>query len=308
MPGAVENIRGLIKTAVHHGMRLLPIDWCSAIGAMGGKTAPVRYKKSDERARRVFRKLRPEAADPAWLDAAMDRLWRNIGRTMAEYSIMDRLWHAGRIDAEGLEHVDAAKATGRPIIVVGLHLGNWELMGPALIFSGHPTSAIYLKPDNPFEHRIVIKVRNRYGMGLIEPTTQGPREAIRILQKNQEIFGIYIDEFIRKRVHAPAFGRKLRGKGNIAYVARLAAMTNAVVIPSYCVRIGDAARFKVTFLPPVEMTNSGDREADMLENIRRMDAVIDPIVKANLDQWYYVLDLELDEAARVSGAIRRRRP
>jgi KDO2-lipid IV(A) lauroyltransferase len=74
------------------------------------------------------------------------------------------------------------------------------------------------------------------------------------------------------------------------------------------VRIGDAARFKVTFLPPVEMTNSGDREADMLENIGRMDAVIDPIVKANLDQWYYVLDLELDEAARVSGAIRRRRP
>ena len=295
MPSAVENIRGMVKTAVHYGLRLLPVDWCSAIGAMGGKTAPARYKKSDERARRVFRALRPEAADPVWLDAAMQRLWRNIGRTMAEYSIMDRLWHKGRIDAEGLEHVEAAKATGRPIIVVGLHLGNWELMGPALVFSGHPTSAIYLKPDNPFEHRIVINVRNRYGMGLVEPTSEGTRKALRILQKNQEIFGIYIDEFIRNRVHAPAFGRKLQITGNIAYTARLAQMTNALVIPSYCLRIGDAARFRVTFLPPLDMADTGDRDSDMLENIRRMDTVIEPLVKANLDQWYYVLDLELDD-------------
>ena len=295
MPGAAETFRGLSKTAVHYGLRCLPIDWCSAIGAMGGKTAPARYPKSDARARSVFRRLRPEAADPAWLDAAMNRLWLNIGRTMAEYSIMDRLWNAGRIQVEGLEHVEAAKAAGRPIIGIGLHLGNWELMGPVLIFSGHPTSAIYLKPANPFEHRIVTKVRERYGMGLVPPTTQGPRAALRILRKRQKIFGVYIDEFIRNRVHAPAFGRKLRPMGNIAYVARLVAMTGAVVIPAYCVRLGEAARFKVTFLPPVDMINTGDGEADVMENIRRMDAIIDPIVKANLDQWYYVLDLELDE-------------
>jgi Kdo2-lipid IVA lauroyltransferase/acyltransferase len=295
MTTAADTIEGLIKTGMHYGLRLLPIDWCSAIGAMGGKTAPARYKESDERARRVFRRLRPEAADPAWLDAAMNRLWCNISRTMAEYSIMDRLWHAGRIQVEGLEHVDAARKSGRPTIVFGLHLGNWELIGPALILSGYPTSSVYLKLDNPFEMRIAIKVRERYGMGLVHPNAQTTRNALRLLQKNERIFGIYNDEFIRNRVHAPAFGRKLQPTGNIAYTARLAQMTNAVVIPSYCKRIDESAHFKVTFLPPVEMVDTGNRDADVLENIRRMDVVIDPIIKANLDQWYYVLDLELDK-------------
>ena len=297
MPSAVESIRGLIKTAVHHGLRLLPIDWCSAVGAMGGKTAPARYPESDARARRVFRKLRPEASDPAWLDAAMNRLWHNIGRTMAEYAVLDRLWGAGRIEVEGVEHFNAAKATGKPRIIMGLHLGNWEVIGPALIQCGHPVNVVYLRPDSEFEHQIVIKVRNRYGVKLVNPTPFSPREAIRILQKNEEAFGIYVDELARNRVHAPAFGRKLQPTGNIAYVARLALMTGALVLPIYSVRIGERAQFKVNFLPPLDMVDTGDRDADVMANIARIDALIDPIVKANLDQWYYVLDLELDEPA-----------
>jgi hypothetical protein len=43
--------------------------------------------------------------------------------------------------------------------------------------------------------------------------------------------------------------------------------------------------------------DTGDREADVMENIRRIDALIEPIIQANLDQWYYVLDLKLGERA-----------
>src|SRR5688500_11931344 len=86
---AFYSAKGLMKWAVHEGLRLLPIAVCSRRGALGAKTAPLRYPDSDARARRVFKRLRPEAADPAWLDAAMNRLWLNIGRTMAEYSVLD---------------------------------------------------------------------------------------------------------------------------------------------------------------------------------------------------------------------------
>jgi Kdo2-lipid IVA lauroyltransferase/acyltransferase len=294
---AFYSARGLVKNAAHHGLRLLPIDWCSSVGALGAKTAPARYPDSDRRARKVFRRLRAEASDPAWLDAAMKRLWRNIGRTMAEYSVLDRLWDAGRIEVEGVHHFDAAKATGKPRIIIGLHLGNWEVIGPALIRCGHPVNVVYLRPDSEFEHQIVIKVRNRYGVKLVTPTPYSPREAIRILQKNEEAFGIYVDEFARNRVHAPAFGRGLQASGNIAYVARLALMTGALVLPIYAVRVGDRAQFKVTFLPALDMVDTGAREADVIENIRRIDALIEPIIRGNLDQWYYVLDLKLDEHA-----------
>ena len=295
MASATDTFWGLVKTGMHYGMRLLPLDVCSAVGAIGGKTAPARYQESDERARRVFRKLRPEAADAAWLDAAMIRLWCNIGRTMAEYSILERLWDAGRVETQGLEHVAAARESGRPTIVFGLHLGNWELIGPALVRSGFPTSSVYLETDNPYEIRIALKVRKHYGMGLIQPNSQTTRKALRLLQNNQEIFGIYNDEFVRNRVQAPAFGRKIQPTGNIAYTARLAMMTNAMVIPSYCIRLGESARFRVKFLPPMDMVDTGNKNSDVLESIRKIDEVIDPIIKAHLDQWYYVLDLDLDD-------------
>lgn len=300
-----ETFVGLTKTAVHSGLRLLPIDWCSAVGATLGKLSPRRYPAEDLRARTTFVKLRPEASDPVWLDAAMDRLWRNISRTMAEYSVLDLLWDAGRIEVEGVEHLDAAKATGKPRIIVGLHLGNWEVIGPVLIKCGHPVNVVYLRPDNRFEHRIVVKVRERYGVKLVAPTPYSTRAALRILRKNDEAFGIYVDEFIRNRVHAPAFGRELQASGNIAYVARLAAMTGALVMPVYCLRIGDRAQFKVTFLPPVNIVSSGDRDADVMTNIAKIDALIDPLVKAHLDQWFYLLDFEFDDASPATANRRR---
>ena len=66
---------------------------------------------------------------------------------------------------------------------------------------------------------------------------------------------MYVDELARDRVWAPAFGRPLRAEGNIAYILRLARMTNALIVPLYSVRVAGRARFKVTILPalvPVE--------------------------------------------------------
>ena len=45
------------------------------------------------------------------------RLWRNVGRTMAEYSVIDRRWEAGRMEVEGTEHADAARALGPADVV-----------------------------------------------------------------------------------------------------------------------------------------------------------------------------------------------
>jgi KDO2-lipid IV(A) lauroyltransferase len=286
---------GAFNSVMHRGLRLLPIDWCSAIGARLGQSSPARYRESDARARQVFIRLRPEASDPAWLDAAMKRLWRNVGRGMAEYSVLDRLWEAGRIDVEGMEHVDAARASGRPTLFACLHLGNWETSARAVIEAGHSLTAYYLPPENRFEHRLIKKVRNRYGVTAIPPGPYNNRGVLRLLKENKQVFMFYIDELIRDRVHAPAFGRKLQPTGNIAYVARLAAMSGAKVVPVYSLRVGDSARFKVRFLPEVEMVETGDRDADTMTNIARLDAVIDPIVRANLDQWYYVLDFEFDK-------------
>jgi Kdo2-lipid IVA lauroyltransferase/acyltransferase len=285
---------GVAELALQYAMRAMPIDMCSYSGAAITYLTRHLYPKSDARARKAWATLRPEAADAASIDAAMDRLWRNVGRTMHEYAVIDRMWAAGRVEVVGIEHVHEARNQGKPILVAPVHLGNWEIVLVAGIACGHFGSGIYEPPHNRFEHRIANRARARYGARFVAAGSHSVREAVRELRARRGPFIVYVDEFIRGRVQAPAFGRQLRMDANIAYAVRLAAMTGAVVIPAYCLRIDDSARFTVHVLPPIPLVDSGDRKADVAENMQRLDAAIAPVIQAHLDQWYFALDFEFD--------------
>jgi len=287
-----DTAHGWLNTAVHESLKVLSIDTCSAFGAMMAPTGPLRYADSDARARRNWRILRPEQADQVSIDAAMRNLWLSVSRTMAEFSVLHRLWPAGRIDVEGIEHVFAARDTDRPILVALLHLGNWETVPVTGIALGLMGSGIYEPPENRFDHRIAVKARERFG-AVLYAGSEAMRASLRELKARRGPFIIFVDECIDGHVFAPAFGRSLPPEGNIAYTARLAWMTGAAVIPAYCVRIGNRAQFKVMVEPPIEIDRTGDKEQDLLTNIGRINAVIEPIIKRHLDQWYFLLDLDL---------------
>ena len=113
------------------------------------------------------------------------------------------------------------------------------------------------------------------------------------MQQKREAFLIPIDEELRDRVQAPAFGRVLEPNSNIGYAARLAAATGAAVFIGYCLRDGDRCRFKVGFVP-IETVATGNRRADAETNMRRMNDAIEPLIRAHLDQWFFLLDLDLN--------------
>jgi Kdo2-lipid IVA lauroyltransferase/acyltransferase len=289
-----DPVVGAAETVLHYAMRAMPIDMCSYSGAAMTSLTRRLYPESEARARKAWVALRPEAADAHSVDAAMDRLWRNVGRTMHEYSVIDRLWAAGRIEVSGIEHLHEARDQGKPILVAPIHLGNWEIVLVTGIACGHCGSGIYEPPQNRFEHRIANRVRARYGARLVAAGAHSVREAVRELRSRRGPFIVYVDEFIRGRVQAPSFGRPLRLDANIAYAVRLGVLTGAAVIPAYCLRIGDNARFKVQFLPPLVLAETGDRKGDIAENMNRLDAAIAPVIQAHLDQWYFAMDFEFD--------------
>jgi KDO2-lipid IV(A) lauroyltransferase len=201
----------------------------------------------------------------------------------------------------GQEYITAARATGRPAIFIGIHLGNWETLGPTLMAIGNPIAAIYMPPDNRFDHMIANRTRARYGGEPIKPGPSASRHAIRYLEKNR-ILLMYVDELARGRVWAPAFGRPLRTGGNLSYTLRIARKTNALVLPIFCLRQGEQARFKVTVLPPPKLQETTDEDADLMANLATIDAVLDPIIRANLDQWFFGLDLEFEDMPVKSGS------
>jgi KDO2-lipid IV(A) lauroyltransferase len=280
---------GLLKTSGYYLMRVLPTDWGSGFGAMMSRLSPGDYPESDARARRLWQTLRPEASDPASTDAAMRRLWRHVGRTAAEIAILDRLWGEGRIQVEGAEHLAAPIDAKKPLLAAAIHLGNWEVISVTGIMLGYHGASLALILENRFEQR---RIRESFGGRMIHATSNSGRAIVRELRERPVV--IYIDDFARGRVHAPAFGRPLKPEGNIAYVVRLAKITGAAIVPAYCLRLNDEPRFKVTFLPAVALVDTGDPEGDLMANIVKLNALIEPIIRANLDQWFYALDFEFD--------------
>jgi Kdo2-lipid IVA lauroyltransferase/acyltransferase len=288
-----DTTMGLLNTGLHYGLRHLPVDACSSLGSLMGGLARYRMPYKAELGRKSWIKLRPQESDPASVAAAQKRLWKQIGRSVAECSVLDKLWDQGRIKVEGAEHLATARAAGKRVIVAAVHLANWEAIGRALIGLGYKGSAIYEVPENRFEHRIVQQFRNRYGGKLVPQGSSGARAAYRTLFEMDGLL-LSIDDIAGEHVTWPAFGRKLNHEGNIAFVARLANLADSEIVPAYCQRQNERAELIVRFLPPLDLARTGNRRADLAANVDTINAVFEPIVRDNLDQWYYANAIKFD--------------
>ena len=162
----VHPLGGALDYATHYALRWTGnIDFCSSFGAVLGRRAGRKsYEKYRVLARRNLERLRPDMS-PDDRDAAVLGMFESIGRTMAEYSVLDRLISAGRVEIVGAQHLGRAAENGRGIVVAGLHLGNWELLGPVLRHLGYHAYAFYEPPLNRFRHRLVRACRERCRRG-----------------------------------------------------------------------------------------------------------------------------------------------
>ncbi|MBV8167847.1 MAG: lysophospholipid acyltransferase family protein [Alphaproteobacteria bacterium] len=276
--------------ALHLIMRAGPIALGSSIGcALGTLAGRHRFKRWNDRARENLVRLRADLAHD--LDGAMDRMWCQIGRVMMEIAVIDRLWARGRVTASGTEHVTAARAAGRPVLVIGVHLANWEVIAPTLTRLVQPLYFIYQPPRNRFQHRLATNARRRCGATVLAPSLTSTRRAWRALVEERASLLMFVDELVDGRVNAPAFGRPLRARGNLANVVRLARASGAAVIPAHVAR-REGTRFHVTFEPPV--TLAGRDDDDLMPDVARLDALIEPIVLAQLLDWHKLHDLRFD--------------
>jgi KDO2-lipid IV(A) lauroyltransferase len=287
-----DPLLGGLDFALHYGCRLLPTEWCSAIGGgLGILNGRHRYHAVRKRAQCLYLTLGGDGVTPRDAERAVMRLFDNVGRVMLEFSALDRLWAERRITVAGGEHLLAARAADKPVIVMGLHLGNWETIGPAIVGLGlGGFKFIYQPPRSRFEHKLAVAARERYGAIMLRPGVAAARVARRLLVDERGVLLLYADDERKGRICAPLFGRPIPQRANLLNIIRLALASGAAVIPAYAERLA-GARFQVTFLAPVELLPEGDDpKARLIENVHRLDRIITPLVLARLDQWYMLLE------------------
>ncbi len=291
-----DPLQGGINLVTHHALRLVPSSWCTRFGGVMAGLAHNRFARRPFalRIERNLSALRPDlGADPRAFRGSLARWWANAGRAYAEYSVVHRLWHEGRVEIAGGEYLEAAQATGRPLVFAGVHLGNWELVFVTLQnLPARPMCGTFQPEPSRFANRVVFNLRKRYGGYVFPPGRRTAMRIVRILNAGAANLVMFVDEVRGFQIHLPLFGRKPPPRGNAVNVLKIARATNAVILPVYMLRL-DGARFRLTILPPFEPEDSGDAGRDLPRNVTRLSETFEPIVRANIEQWHMMPELRL---------------
>lgn len=204
----------------------------------------------------------------------------NAGRTLIEiYSGEEFVAHAIKapIEGPGLARLEAARAEGRPVILVTGHMGNYDAVRANLIHRGYNMGALYRRMSNPYFNDHYVASISKIGTPMFEQGRKGMVEMVRHI-KSGGILGILTD------LHNGA-GEPLDFLGKPAYTslitAELALKYNAALIPVYGLRDADGLSFRI--VAQDEIPHSDARTMTQAVN----DGLSD-LVREHPEQWFWI--------------------
>lgn len=282
----MSAFRDRIDLALFSAFQRLPTPVVSGVGAtLGRLLASRRAPEAVARARAAVAWLRPESTE-AERAAVVTEAAANVGRLLAEHARLGRLWPEGRIEIEGAEHGAAAVLSGKPLIGITCHTGNWEAIASAAHAFRLPFAVVYRPPRSALERRLAAEARARTGLRLLPPGLGSAVEALKILEERREILGFFVDESARGELMGPRLGRPPARRGNMAIAIRLALRTGAEILPVWSERL-PGPRFRVVVQPPLVLAREGgDEDALLAANLPVVDSALETWIRPRLEQWY----------------------
>ncbi len=215
--------------------------------------------------------------------------WKNLLRTALEFLRLVRFSKSyvnQNFSFKGTHHIDEAKAKGKGIIFLTLHIGNWELMGAAVNTTIIKTMNLAKPLNPPWFDRLVIKLRSKGNLYVTPVGAKSEMPAVQVLRglKDNKCVGFLFDQYRPGDIEVPFFGVNTRTNSALA---DFAAKTGASVIPAYCLRNEDNT-FKVTFLEPIDCDFSGSRPQNRIKNTTAFNQVLEQIIRKHPHQWLWM--------------------
>lgn len=172
------------------------------------------------------------------------------------------------VDVRGRHHVEAPLQAGRGVLVLGGHLGNWEvsiLYGSLTL----PIAYLYKPPRSEKVDRLLTEYRSRFDGEMIATGGAAMRRAVRKLRRGQAV-GMLFDQLPRggDSVQAPFFGQPV---ATMTLPHRLIQATGCAVVMGHCLRAGDA--WKIRF-DPVPDGDDPDPQAAAAAMNRALEDVV----------------------------------
>jgi len=280
---ATHAVEALLARGLAAG--LTAMDWRAAhrtgerLGDLA-RTIGLRRRVAEENLALAF----PER-DAAARAAILAEHYRELGRVVAEYPRHPEivaadgapLLHAIR----GREHLEAARAAGRGVILLTGHYGNFELLG-ALLGRMHPVDFIVKALSNPAMEAWLADLRQRCGVGSI-PLGTGLRAAFGALRANRWVAMVADQDARRHGVFVPFLGRPASTPTG---PAELSLRTGAAIVMGFVSRIADG-RLELDIQPALPRPD-GDGPAAVRELTARHTACLESWVRRHPAMWFWL--------------------
>jgi KDO2-lipid IV(A) lauroyltransferase len=264
-------------------VRLLGVDAASAFGGWLGRTfGPL--SGAHRVAERNLRLAFPDK-DEAWRAALLKAQWDGLGRTFAEFPLMDKILPStGRVEVVGQERLFQIAADQIPVVFVSGHLSNWEVMPAAIVDSGVTCEMTYRAANNPYVDERIKQSRFRYGVRLFAPKGgDGARELLEAMKRGVSV-ALMNDQKFNGGVEGPFFGHPARTAPG---PTRLAIRFGTVLQPMSVQRI-KGARFRAVVHDPIVPPDTGDRAADIEAGVKLVNAFMEERIRERPEDWFWV--------------------
>ena len=262
--------------------RAMPIETASSLGAAVLKIlGPLSgaHKTADRNLRIAFPDM-----DETERKRLLVAQWDNLGRLTAEFQLMDKITPAtGRVEIVGGEKLRAVAQSGKPAVLVSGHFSNWEVMAAVIVHLGVECQVTYRAANNPYIDRRIIETRRSYGVTLMAPKGgDGSREVLAAMAKGESV-ALLNDQKFNQGVEAPFFGVMAHtAPGPTKFALRF----GCAMIPM-CVQRIKGARFRVTIYDSIAPPNTGDRQGDIVQGVKNMNAFIEARVRERPQEWFW---------------------
>lgn len=178
--------------------------------------------------------------DPAAAARHSRAAFVHFALSLADFLRLQRFDDAALADAvevRGIEHLAAAERSGRGVILVSAHVGNWEWGAAFLARRRTRLHVVAARHREAALERFFARRRARFGVERLDEHSLWPRAA----------------EALRRREWVAVMGdRSLSGRAPAcAWAAALARRTGALLLPGVCVRLA-TGRYAACFEPPLD--------------------------------------------------------
>ena len=223
---------------------------------------------------------------PADREAILARAYAQAGLEAIEVLRFPRVTTA-QVDAiarsvEGLEHIAAARALGRGVVLVTGHFGAYELLGAVVARQGHPIRFLVRSQSNPL---VDADLQGRRAALGVEVTAHGigVRAILRELHSGGCVAILADQDAGRDGVFVDFFGTPASTPPG---PAEFALRANAPLVMSCLVR-GEDGTYAGRFLPAIDLPRTGDHAADVRALTAAHARVLEGWIREHPEQWLW---------------------